>query len=145
MKISTAIKTIGRIALYGFALIGFTLVALIGAAIVKQHAKDKQFVQEELQPLAAHIEQFRADNGRLPTDDEFKIWDHGFAKLYYSHKPDFCDSWGEDGRDFLIGVWRGEWFEYYQSWDKKTFSEEYIGAEQSVPGYPPQGVGSPEP
>ena len=145
MKISTAIKTIGRIALYGFALIGFTLVALIGAAIVKQHAKDKQFVREELLPLADHIEQFRINTGRLPTDEEFKIWDQGSAKLYYRHKPDFCSSWGEDGKDFLVGAWRGEWFEYYQSWDKKTFTEEHIGAEQAVPGYDAQGASSPEP
>ena len=133
MKIPTAIKMIGRIALYGFAFIGFAVVALIGTGIVTQHAKDKQFVREELLPLATHIEQFRMKSGRLPTDEEFRGWyDNNpqmSAKLYYSHKPEFCRSWGDDGKDFLVGAWRGEWFEYYQSWDKKTFSEEYIGAD----------------
>ena len=149
MKISTAIKTIGRIALYGLAFIGVAVVAVLGTAIVKQHAKDKQFVQEELLPLATHIEQFRMKSGRLPTDEEFEAWYRNNpqmpARLYFSHKPDFCSSWGEDGKAFLVGAWRGEWFEYYQSWDKKTFSEEYMGAEQGGPGYRRQGAPQPDP
>ena len=145
MKISTSIKTIGRISLYGFAFIGFVVVALICTAIVKQQAKDKQFVREELLPLADHIEQFRINTGRLPTDEEFKVWDRGSAKLYYSHRPDFCSSWGEDGKDFLVGAWRGEWFEYYSSWNKKHFMRTENEAEQGGPGYPPQSVGSPDP
>ena len=122
------IRIIGRIALYGFAIIGIAVVLLIGTAIVKQHAKDRQFVREELLPLAAYIEQFRARSGHLPSAEEFEAWSRNTypnkGTFYYSHKPDFCRSWGENDKDFLVGAWRGEWIHYYCSWNGRDFADD---------------------
>ena len=128
MKTTAVFRNIGRIALYGLAAIGIALLLLVVTATVKQRAKDRQFVREELLPLAAYIDHFRNDTRRLPTDEEFGAWSRETypdkATLYYSHKPDFCRSWGEDNTDYLVGAWRGEWVHYYCSWNGKDFKGE---------------------
>lgn len=31
--------------------------------------------------------------------------------------------WGKDKFDFVVGKWRGEWNQYYRSWDHKGFND----------------------
>ena len=121
-------KLIGKTALYGFIIVCFAVVTLAAYAMIKQHAKDAQFVREELLPLAAHVDQFRAETGRLPAEEEFEAWARvaypDKSVFYYVHKPAFCRSWGAENRDFLVGIWRGEWVHYYCSWNGKDFKGE---------------------
>ena len=122
------LKSIGKTALYGFAIIGVVFVSLFGYAMVKQHAKDQQFIRDNLLPIARHVEELRHKTGRLPTDEEFGAWSEATYEnkmiVYYQHRPDFCRTWGKEGEAFLIGMWRGEWVQYYCSWDGKDFKGE---------------------
>jgi hypothetical protein len=103
-------------------------VSLAAYATIKQHTKDRQFVRDNLLPMARHVEEVRRTTGRLPTDDEFKAWaDATYTNkmiVYYQHRPDFCRTWGRDGQAFLVGTWRGEWVQYYCSWNGKDFASE---------------------
>jgi hypothetical protein len=106
------------------------LQAMLDEALVSSKAMPlsqyPEFVSAKLLPLAQFVENFQIKNGRLPTNEEFEEWsnDH-FSQQgawYYYEKPIFMNQWGIPGKDFVVGAWRGEWIEYYQSWDKKSFA-----------------------
>lgn len=122
------LKLIGRFVLYGFAIIGVAAVSLVAYATIKQQAKDRQFVRDNLLPIARHVEEVRRTTGRLPTDKEFTAWSEATYDnkmiVYYQHRPAFCRTWGKEGEAFLVGMWRGEWVEYYCSWNGKHFAGE---------------------
>jgi hypothetical protein len=103
------------------------VMALGGAFTFKQTRKDRdrEFVASHLLPLVHYVEVFRDSHERLPTTQEFEQWAQrtydNKALWYYPEKPDFISDWGTQRRDFVVGAWRGEWVQYYRSWDHKTF------------------------
>ncbi len=104
------------------------VVVLVLLALSRQKARDREFVQAELVPLAQFVTSFREAHGQLPTEEEFKEWT---AKNrapgpveYYPQRPGFVSEWGTPGKDFLVGAWRGKWMVYYQSWDGRDFAGE---------------------
>ncbi|HSY75148.1 MAG TPA: hypothetical protein VK810_06740 [Dongiaceae bacterium] len=107
--------------------LGIIVTILILIMTLMQSKKDKAFVKTELVPLANYVVEFRDSKGRLPTEEELKRLAktnyENEAVWYYTNKPDFMKAWGTPGKDFVVGVWRGEWIQYYSSWDKKDFSE----------------------
>ena len=121
MKMTKVLKRIGKIAVYGFAIIGVAVVSLAAYATIKQHAKDRQFVRDYLLPIATHVEEVKRTTGKLPTDEDFTAWAEATNTnrmiVYYQQRPDF-----KEGDAFLIGAWRGEWVEYYCSWNGKSFA-----------------------
>ncbi|WP_353568556.1 hypothetical protein [Haloferula sargassicola] len=94
-------------------------------ATLKQSRKDRAFVETELVPLARYVEGFRDSQHRLPSEDEFKRWAdtnrENKAVWYFTERPSFMSDWGTPDRDFVVGMWRGEWVQYYRSWDGKSF------------------------
>ncbi|HEV2693126.1 MAG TPA: hypothetical protein VG347_09555 [Verrucomicrobiae bacterium] len=110
---------------YFCGVVVLLLICLYVVATLKQSRKDKVFTEAELVPLASYVETFRDSQHRLPSDAEFQAWAstnrENKAVWYYTKKPSFMSDWGSPGRDFVVGAWRGEWTEYYRSWDKKTF------------------------
>jgi len=104
--------------------------------------KDKQFIEKEIKPSVDFIKNFKATNNRLPTNREYYTWQREYHKDYSSDLTQQVDSLipghgtkryirklsdvaNEDHekfknadwtKDFAIGVWRGEWTEYYFSW-----------------------------
>ncbi len=104
---------------------GAGFVAFVLAA---QSRKDREFVRENLLPLAHGVETLRDAQGRLPTGAEFAEWAAKAAGQkrveYYPQKPPFVSDWGTPGRDFIVGAWRGGWMHYYQSWNGKDFAGE---------------------
>ena len=124
----------------------------------KQIDKDNHFIQTKIKPAVNFTNQFIKDSNRLPTKREFYTWEREYYKDYSSdlnqkidslisdfatvnyirHKSDIV---GNDQskfqkadwtKDFAIGVWRGEWMEYYYSWNKQydinnySWSDGYI-------------------
>jgi predicted membrane-bound mannosyltransferase len=110
---------------YFCGVVGLLLVCLLVFVTLKQSRKDKAFAETQLVPLASYVEAFRDSHHRLPLDTEFQAWvsTNRASDLawYYFEKPSFMSDWGSPGRDFVVGAWRGEWIEYYRSWDRKTF------------------------
>ena len=104
------------------------VACLVAMAMSRERARDREFVQAELLPLAQFVTSFRDANGRLPTGAEFKEWagkNRPARQMeYYPQKPGFVSDWGTPGRDFLVGAWRGQWMLYYQSWNGKDLAGE---------------------
>ena len=93
-----------------------------------QIEKDRSFVDTKLKPVVHYVDSFRKANNRVPTEPEFD-----------SAKKIIPDIWGadllpgkEDGlrdgafpanidwsKEYAIMVWRGDWAEYYYSWNKR--------------------------
>ena len=73
------------------------------------------------------IERYQQTNNCFPTENEVQAWAkvnlNDMAIWFYTNKPDILKTWGTDGKDYVVGVWRGEWIQYYSSWDKKSFSQ----------------------
>ncbi len=127
-----------------FLWIAFWL--FIGISLVldtpDQISSDKKFIKEEIMPSVNFVKEFQTNNDRLPNYREYYTWlrDHykdyssdltqqvdslipSFGKHQYIRKlsdvvsNDYTKFKDVDwNKDFAIGVWRGEWSEYYFSW-----------------------------
>ena len=83
-------------------------------------------LKKELVPMANYVSNFRDSKGCLPSEEEFNTWAetnfNNEVVWYYTNQPPFMKTWGVDGRDFVVGIWMGEWIQCYSSWAQKTFS-----------------------
>jgi hypothetical protein len=132
---------------------GFWFFIGISSLLVtpKQINKDKNFVDTKLKPAVEFTKQFKKDSGRLPNNREFYNWEREYYNDYSSdltqksdslipdfgtvqyirHTSDVIDGeqWkfksADWKKDFSIGVWRGEWMEYYYSWDNSYDTNNY--------------------
>jgi hypothetical protein len=116
-----------------------------------QIAKDKDFVDTQLIPCVDFVENFETQNNRLPNYREFYIWERDYFKDYASDLTQKVDSLipgmghiqyirsgyrilyndlykFEDANweiDYAIAIWRGEWTEYYFSWNNNYDTNNY--------------------
>ena len=124
----------------------------------KQIEKDKRFIEDKIKPRVAFVDSFKKLNGRLPSQHEFKIWQHSFLYHDCQTKPftdslireiDSCEMDGEYirsendipdelkplpknidwSKNYALYIWRGEWSEYYTSWNNH-----YLGNNSSWAG-----------
>ena len=117
----------------------------------KQISRDKTFIEEEIKPSVDFVKDFYSKNKRLPTNREFFTWERDYYKDYTSDLTLPVDSLipglgrvqyirqGSDvvtddldkfknanwEKDFAIGVWRGDWWEYYFSWSDSYDTNNY--------------------
>jgi hypothetical protein len=98
--------------------------------VPNQIAKDRAFVENEMMPLVEFIKSFKLKKSRLPTSEEFNKWTRdampeargityirSLANVLGNDKNKFE---GVDWtNNFAVGIWRGEWEEYYFSWNDK--------------------------
>jgi len=117
----------------------------------RQIESDKQFVEKEIKPSVDFIKNFKTTHNRLPTNREYYTWRREYHKDYSSDLTQQVDSlipelgnkqyirklndvviddYGKFKntdwtKDFAIGVWRGEWTEYYFSWSDSYDSNNY--------------------
>ena len=121
--------------------------------------RDKKFIENNIKPSVNFVKNFKKTNGRLPNNREYYTWRREFYKDYsidltqqvdslipglenkeYIRK--LADAVSNDydkfknadwNNDFAIGVWRGEWTEYYFSWtdsyetNNYSLTDGYIG------------------
>jgi hypothetical protein len=124
-----------------------------------QIISDKKFIEEKIKPSVDFVKGFKTKNVRLPNYREYYTWHRDYYKDYSSDLTQQVDSLIPElgmnqyirklsdvvindhnkfknvdwDKDFAIGVWRGEWAEYYFSWsdsyDCNNFSwyDGYIG------------------
>ena len=145
MKIVASIFTILWVGFWSF--IGIT--SLLNTP--QQIKKDKDFIETEIKPAVNFIKNFKKLSKRLPTSREFYTWEREYYKDYSSYLNQQADSLisdfakvnyirhnsdilGEDqskfknanwSKDFSIAVWRGEWMEYYYSWNDSYDTNNY--------------------
>jgi len=96
----------------------------------KQIARDKDFITNEINPNIKTIDSFKFANHRLPTVAEFHKIKHGnsdnlgnanYVKQYKDVDDDVKSyvkniDWSDN---YVLGVWRGDWWEYYISYQHK--------------------------
>jgi hypothetical protein len=112
---------------YFCGVCGLLFVGFIILAEIRTRNRNADFDRRHLFPVVGFIEHYRETNNCLPNENEVQTW----AKVnlddmpiwFYTNRPDFLQTWGSNGKDYLVGVWRGEWIQYYSSWDKMSFSQ----------------------
>lgn len=116
-----------------------------------QTAKDKDFIEKEIKPSVDFVKNFKTSNDRFPNYREYYTWQREYYKDYSSDLTQNVDSLisglgrkqyirkltdvasndyekfknADWKKDFAIGVWRGEWTEYYFSWTDHYDSNNY--------------------
>ncbi|WP_018477464.1 hypothetical protein [Pontibacter roseus] len=144
-----------RTLLLVMALMWAAFVLLIGFWMFlytpEQIEKDKIFVEEELRPAVSFVKSFKKENNRLPSNREFYTWERDYYNDYSSDLNQDADSLvaglgrvqyirnnsdiasddlqkfkqADWDKDFAIGVWRGDWWEYYYSWTDSYDTNSY--------------------
>lgn len=137
------------------ALLWAAFMIFMGFSILlytpKQINKDKIFTEEKIGPAVNFVKSFQRANNRLPSNREFYTWDRGHYNDYTSALPQDSDSLVSSlgsvqyirkksdivtddlqkfkganwDNDYAIGVWRGEWWEYYYSWTDSYDTNSY--------------------
>ncbi len=132
-----------------------------------QIKKDKEFVENEIKPCVDFVESFKTENSRLPNYREFFTWERDYFNDYTSDLKQEIDSLIPGmGRvqyirsnygiisndinkfkeanwrtDYAIGVWRGDWMEYYFSWNKTYDTNNYSWSDGSTTLMTLTGIG----
>jgi hypothetical protein len=129
-----------------FALL-FLILALAfnpttNAEFFEESIAKNRTISDTFSQAANYIDEFNRNNARLPSTNEFKRWaktqpskwpsaqdlfletNPSFIqeRLYNPHHDiDKTEDFGipPDG-SYILGLWRGEWFEYYISWHPTT-------------------------
>lgn len=123
----------------------FLVIAIVfnptSNAVEESIAKNKTIAGIFLE-TANYVDEFNRKNARLPSTDEFKQWAGSQPNnwpsaqdLFLETNPNFIqerlynpyydidktEDFGipPDG-SYILGLWRGEWFEYYISWHPTT-------------------------
>lgn len=77
--------------------------------------------ERRLQPAIAFVEETLTEKGRLPTHEEFFQWNEQNRGMFTLRdcSSRYAKSKGAKGiNDYMVGVWRADWYHYYKSWDK---------------------------
>jgi hypothetical protein len=81
--------------------------------------------EHKLRPIIQYVEDFRKDTGRLPTDEEFHRTADSMAWMVVLRTKE--DSYAarngaKTSLDYMVGIWRADWYHYYKSWDHEFMS-----------------------
>jgi hypothetical protein len=77
--------------------------------------------EARLQPVIKYVDGFIKEHHRLPTKDEFET---NTAKidpmLTFKDRSDkyAAKKGAKTELDYMVGIWRADWYHYYKSWDK---------------------------
>src|SRR2546423_12290497 len=77
--------------------------------------------EARLQPVIRYLDTFVKEHKRLPTEVEFRSATASLNEILIlrdrTHK--YTASKGaKTETDYMIGIWRADWFHYYKSWDR---------------------------
>lgn len=110
-----------------FLLTGLTMIL----RVPEQMQKDQEFINTKLKPVVYSIEQFKIENKRIPTVEEFHEINRTPGTEYFRS----IENLPEDVQDeitssdwehhFVVAIWRGEWNEYYISFSDKYITNNY--------------------
>jgi hypothetical protein len=74
----------------------------------------------ELESQSAWCQSFLEEKERLPTPEELQDR-FGQISWIYSQQPEWSETWGVSGRDYILTSTTGEWNLFLQSWDGARF------------------------
>lgn len=92
-------------------------------------------VQESFSLAHEYVGAFRAEQGRLPTESEFRSWRMRFPQQAFGPRHVIFDRMEENrpapealqefgppgpGQTYLLSFWHGEWMDYSPSWTEET-------------------------
>lgn len=110
------------------------LLALVSAIEAPKTAAKNLRIKMALERRAAFVDSTLKATGELPSDAAFKASDgETWAFILYAQRPplehgfDF-PPWSPDRRNYAIGLWRGEWMEFYDSSSATTSVDDRITA-----------------
>ena len=77
-----------------------------------------------MKPAIAFLEKFKTENGRVAGQDELQRWADGNGQQYWfvvrdAAYPYSVTHGASEDNDYMVGIWRAEWFHYYKSWDRQ--------------------------
>jgi len=87
--------------------------------------------ERRLKPAIAFVEKTIETKGRLPNRNEFTRWEEsqsGWIYTLWDRTDEYAARKGAtNANDYMVGVWRADWFHYYRSWDGRYLdaSDEY--------------------
>jgi hypothetical protein len=100
-------------------------LALIACQIILEvTGMDRISLKSEasLRPIILYVDGFIQKHHRLPTQEEFHAtadklaWMVEFRDRTYRYA---ASHGAKNELDYMIGIWRADWFHYYKSWDQK--------------------------
>lgn len=147
-------KALLKIFIFTWLTLWLTVGVLIFIETPEQIERDRLFIENEIKPSVTFIEDFKQKHYRLPSNREYYSWRREFHEDYTSDMNQPVDSLispngcyirkseniivGDVGinnahllegvdwsKEYAIGIWRGEWFEYYFSWNKTYYTNNY--------------------
>jgi hypothetical protein len=112
--------------------------ARFGERLVNHSLQNSQRMDADFQAAARFVDDSRSRTGRFVTDEEVEAWAR--SRSGASYEPFIIDhrspSLFHEGvsavgappqGSYLLGVWRGEWMEYYAPWSGKSTLERRQG------------------
>jgi hypothetical protein len=109
-----------------FILKTIAVLSLCYACFIGSSAVKNRHVLDGMREQVQGIQEFERIHGRLPTNGPGggpNVHKGGRSSLYYlfTRPGQFSDErfrgkWPAHG-GWVLGLWRGEWFEYYTSWN----------------------------
>ena len=124
-------KKTARITILILAVL-FALIAALGAfgplTHKTQNAKNL-LVLADMKDRVQGVREFQRQNARLPSNEEIAVLSSALPVRHFryqyqietspiSHDRDFPKNWPAAG-GWVLSFWRGEWREYYSSWDDR--------------------------
>ena len=91
----------------------------------RRHAQDIEHAfSTRLLPAATFIRSFVEREQRLPSDEEMEQSGWHMSSMsdginIYRERPQWLDTWGVGGRDFLVETQVPDWNLYFRSWDNQ--------------------------
>jgi len=110
---------------FGLFLLASLDRSLIEGSIARSRGIEAQFVA-----AAAFVDEFRATNHRLPSQEEFGAWISSSKDVQRGNPlmlwggPFDVETEAQGGKappnGYVIAYWRGEWMERYFSWTRQS-------------------------
>jgi hypothetical protein len=77
--------------------------------------------EARLQPVIRYMDAFIREHQRLPTQDEFRSGTVSMDTMLVLRDrahPYAASQGARAEADYMVGIWRADWYHYYKSWDK---------------------------
>lgn len=125
MKKAARITILLLAALFGLV----AALAAFGPLTHKTQNAKNLVVLADMKDRVQVVREFQRKNERLPSKEELAALSSALPVRYFrydyqietskvSHDPDYPHNWPATG-GWVLMFWRGEWWEYYSSWDDR--------------------------
>ncbi len=120
------------IGLLSLCFIAIAIVQVSSDELAEHTIENAQEIDKMFNTVAQKIEEFRIENKRLPSKEEFR---NKISRSFNVQSPSrnvryYTSNFPDESLDkfettptensFLLSYWRGEWMEYYSSWEERN-------------------------